>query len=948
MYKTKNTRELKILILLILYFITLNITYTQTLYGTKTSGAFHSDNSGYQVDLSKDGNRMIIGTHKGNLIVDNITTEIDAGYIEVYEYDGSDWILLGSRIYGESSWDIFGWSVSINDTGNRIAVGIPQEDTNGFQAGQVKIYDYVNNNWILSQTINDSSAGDQFGYSVAFDETGDKLVIGAPQYDTNNDNNTGLIKVYEYDNNTSSYIQLGQDIIGNDDSMLGLVCNLTPSGDTLFAYRDDPNSSPDIYRYTFDGINWSSSQSVATDMIDLSSGFKQNSLTTDYSGSTIAYVDINNEIKIVNCDGTGCTNNIQTISSLSGTDISLSLNHGGDRLAIGIEDADNSTELESGSLMIYDLDGGSWTQTGNTIYGDSAGDHFGASIAINDRGNKILTGAPLDFVDNIGSVYAYQVLNVFSNSNTGSIRDTRIWSNTNNWSLNKIPNYKDDIQISENSLCILDTNFTINNLEIEEFSLVLLEENYSLNIKENLTIDPNSFFSMTSNNLSSSSLIVDGESTGNLTYERHVTTNWHAVSSPLLGETIEDLLSRTDFADGSNGNLGLAFYNNSYSGQSGWEYITNSSSGPLTSGQGFITKKKTEGLISFTGILITVDLNHVITDGTQNAWNLIGNPYPSFLAANNSAGSINFLSTNINQLNPSYAALYYWNTETSSYEVINHVSSANYISPGQAFFVHAKSGGGTISFTKSMQSHQSGDHFYRSNRQNIPEIELNLSSENESNATLIKFIEGTTTGLDVGYDAGNQNSNDISFDISTHLVTDSEGIDFMLQCLPPDNYDNLVIPLSVTASAGKEITFSAIKLHLDNIPLFLEDKQTNIITSLDSDSADYSVYLDQSENGIGRFYLHTSSNTLHSNNSDIEFDSVNLSVNESNELYVDGLNNESYNISVFNILGKKVLSVQVPPTNQKFKKDLNWLKSGIYLVNLKGTNYQKTIKIVIR
>ena len=120
--------------------------------------------------------------------------------------------------------------------------------------------------------------------------------------------------------------------------------------------------------------------------------------------------------------------------------------------------------------------------------------------------------------------------------------------------------------------------------------------------------------------------------------------------------------------------------------------------------------------------------NYAITVGTQNSWNLMGNPYPSFIGVNTSAdASNNFLSTNISELDASFAAVYMWNSSTLMYEVVNNATGARYIAPGQGFFVSAKTGGGTVNITEAMLSHQSGDLFLRSNS-NIPEIKLQVSN----------------------------------------------------------------------------------------------------------------------------------------------------------------------------------------------------------------------------
>ena len=64
----------------------------------------------------------------------------------------------------------------------------------------------------------------------------------------------------------------------------------------------------------------------------------------------------------------------------------------------------------------------------------------------------------------------------------------------------------------------------------------------------------------------------------------------------------------------------------------------------FTSGDGRAIKLASTGDIAFTGTINTSDVNISITDATGsggNAFNLVGNPYPSFIAANNNADATN-------------------------------------------------------------------------------------------------------------------------------------------------------------------------------------------------------------------------------------------------------------------------------------------------------------------
>jgi hypothetical protein len=320
----------------------------------------------------------------------------------------------------------------------------------------------------------------------------------------------------------------------------------------------------------------------------------------------------------------------------------------------------------------------------------------------------------------------------------------------------------------------------------------------------------------------------------------------------VVGEDLVDIISTTALATGSGGNVGFSTYNNS---TPSWEYYTTSSSDSLHSGSGY-SVKLTSGGVSFTGKMPISDVSATTLTGS-NGWNLIGNPFPSYIAMNDLADATNFLEANSSNLKSTHAGIYVWDPINSVYSVINHASNAYDMSPGQAFFVNVKSGVGSVSFTEGMQSHQSSETFFRTTT--IPTIELSAFNGTQEKSTLIKYFENASSGLDIGYDAGLFLAGDNTFSLSTHLVEESEGIEFALQALNINEFETSIIPISLTAVAGSEIVFSVEATSLpENMNVFLEDIQENVMIRLDNLEEGYTVSLVDSENGIGRFYLHTS------------------------------------------------------------------------------------------
>ena len=65
----------------------------------------------------------------------------------------------------------------------------------------------------------------------------------------------------------------------------------------------------------------------------------------------------------------------------------------GTKIAVGSW-ASNVQGVESGQVDIYELNNGTWTPIGNSIYGAAANDNFGISISLSEDGNIIAIGAP--------------------------------------------------------------------------------------------------------------------------------------------------------------------------------------------------------------------------------------------------------------------------------------------------------------------------------------------------------------------------------------------------------------------------------------------------------------------------------------------------------------------------------------------------------------------------
>ena len=222
------------------------------------------------------------------------------------------------------------------------------------------------------------------------------------------------------------------------------------------------------------------------------------------------------------------------------------------------------------------------------------------------------------------------------------------------------------------------------------------------------------------------------------------------------------------------------------------------SAGDFDNGKGYQMATDNGGVVEFVGTLHHGDTSQSIQSydsdgngGNGSRWNIVANPYMSFINANdNDDATNNVLTANASLLHSSNTALYFWDGD--SYVAVNHSSSASsydYIAPMQGFLVAPAYSGSAVnfSFTKAMQTTSGTDDavLIQSDifNDNESELLLSISQNNLNRKTEIYFNDNGTDGLDPGYDAAAFATMDVY--LSSRLVdSDSnEGENFSIQTL---------------------------------------------------------------------------------------------------------------------------------------------------------------------
>lgn len=506
-----------------------------------------------------------------------------------------------------------------------------------------------------------------------------------------------------------------------------------------------------------------------------------------------------------------------------------------------------------------------------------------------------------------------------------------------------------------NSTVLDGTTGAVNAYFYDSFTVSANSAANDVGISSGQTLTVNSGISLTANNNltnngtlninSTASLLVSGSATGDITYNVNVAdTNWHLISAPVEGEQYDDTWNTANSVDqtGQTNTLaGVSTYSNTTDADGDWNYFTiGNAAETFNSGQGYSMKRTGAGDYGFIGTMKDDDASIAITandigGGGENRWTLIGNPFPSFMSVDDFLG----LAANATALEDSREAVYVWNG--TAYAAV----TTGYLHPGQAFFVNSNVASTSVAINRNMLSHQTGITFYR-NGSTDPSIELTLSDGQKTRMTEVRYEDGKTTGLDPRFDIGTFTGTSNSFHIYSHLISDSNGVNFMRQTLPNTNHESLIVPIGVNASSGTEISFTATTLNIPNgLHVFLEDRELGVYTQLDVANAEYSVTIPNDINGIGRFYLHTNTQSALSSDS-FDLDAVSIYSTSATNLRVAGLQHGNASLSIFDILGKQILQTSFE-ANSVNDIALPNVKTGVYIIRLSTENGTLNKKIVL-
>ncbi len=488
-----------------------------------------------------------------------------------------------------------------------------------------------------------------------------------------------------------------------------------------------------------------------------------------------------------------------------------------------------------------------------------------------------------------------------------------------------------------------------------------------LSVTGDLTV--NGAVTLNSTLTSSGSLIVAGNSTGNITYYRQLKagneagSDWHLAAPPV--------------ATNSDSNAGKVNAVYQWSELTGTWTATGITSALAGRGYNIRQEAASDGSISFTGPVVSSDLavdasspyadavgpdenyfERIYVTGRSPAnlggrgWNLLGNPYPSairvddFIAANYNA------APGQSQFDPNHVALYLFDGTTRRYYYLANETgwpsgselNESHVQAGQGFFVLAMDDDSQFHFTRAMQEHSTSTPMLKSGDADNRWPGLQLKVKHASGEVFATVVYGgsMTTGIDPGYDVGLFKSGQ-TLELYTSLALKDNGISYTRQALPLSGADTLAIAVGLDYKAGGEVTFSAATVPVEGRRFWLEDRVAGTFTELGLKS--YTVTLPADTYGTGRFFIIASANTPTAIADPVHQDDLRIWVS-GERLVIQGRVNAGSLCEVFDTGGRKMTERRMQDGEMNFV-DLPVGMRGVIVVKVTEGGVVVTKKLAL-
>ena len=419
-----------------------------------------NDNFGQSVSINSTGNRIIVGAWQDRRIAGASAEGLAYIYVSGTTGWNQEQILSGTLANNTS--DNFGWSVSMNSTGDRVIVGAYQDERVAGAAAEGLAYIYVSgtSGWSQQQILSGTLAtatSDNFGFSVAMNSIGDRVVVGAWQ-DERAAGASAEGLAYIFVSGTTGWNQ--QQILSgtlataiSDNFGASVAINSTGNRVIIGARQDERTTGAAAeglaYIYVSGTTGWNQEQ-ILSGTLALETG--------DNFGWSVAINSTGNRVVVgarsdersggvngqglvyVYVSGTTGWNQEQILSGTLALEFSdtfgqsVTINSTGDCIVVGAWQDERPGGVDAQGLTYIFVSGAiGWTQQQiiSGTFATGSADNFGNSVAINSTGNRIIVGAYNDEKETVTSAsyaansYVFRCRDVFGDGWGGSTMQVR-------------------------------------------------------------------------------------------------------------------------------------------------------------------------------------------------------------------------------------------------------------------------------------------------------------------------------------------------------------------------------------------------------------------------------------------------------------------------------------------------------------------------------------------
>lgn len=426
--------------------------------------------------------------------------------------------------------------------------------------------------------------------------------------------------------------------------------------------------------------------------------------------------------------------------------------------------------------------------------------------------------------------------------------------------------------------------------------------------------------------------------------------NWY-VSSPVssAGAPATNMDYYYEYMEGGN--------NNDFATQPGsstlyWKGLANGTT--MEVGKGYIAKTNAGTTVLFSGTPnngdITTTFNLTRNDAKGKGFNLVGNPYPSYIdwtdvaAANPNLENTYYYRTKNTNIANTYTFVTWNGAGSGSYVVSNGSLPVNTIitssiPPTQAFWVRVKSGTETtnMNFNNGMREHRlDNNNLMKARKQDTrTSLRLQLHNGTESDEMLV-YIDGEASNNYDAYDSPKMMNNSASVpDLYSKIGNEQLVINGLKEIV-----DNMELPLGFSLNAAASLKLKVNEI--SNLPVgtrvYLRDKVDIAEIELTPEK-EYTFSTAATTNNESRFSLLFKTPSVTTGTSNVYNERISIFVNAQNEIVIFA--NENSNYAIYNTVGQLIENGIL---NSEHRIQNSNLFAGVYIVKVGNQSTRVIVK----